>query len=235
MTKKTNKFPLLDYSAFISKYFVNFLDEVNLPYINKPKSSLKDQIKRLDTIKLTDKHDLITTAFIFNIEIKECFNRFLITIKLIDEIDTKNKQNKKDLLLYFVENFYNEYYIYTERVIKHLKTLKKKTIKKHIKLEIQKHLDEYVTNTSPKREIRNIHNHQKRYTDDKHGKLMLIDAFRSQSKPNDIENRWDKEFQIIKDEYSNTLNKEIVILYDVTNKTLNNICENIFNNVYEEL
>ena len=99
------------------------------------------------------------------------------------------------MLSYYVENFYNEFFIFTERVKKYLETIKNKIADKKERDELKGLVNAYLEATNKYRDIRNEHNHKKRYIDENFRKLGLIgmtDALK-------IENmnlpKWDEHYK----------------------------------------
>lgn len=150
-------------------------------------------------------------------EIRTSLWKLYITISKARKIRGTKTFTREQLLQYYYENYLNELYIYTERVLNIITYVEKKAEKLHLntfyKLLVgaRQSFNEAFVDI---RKTRNQHNHKERYKDSDFDRLKIIESIRITAYLTQKEK--DKMYYSIKKKYCKDMMNEVIELHKST-------------------
>jgi hypothetical protein len=174
-------------------------------------------LRKVQKAKLTEKEIFVEKLSIATNEITTSMWKLYITLTYVKNLRSNSLFSKEELLQYFYENYINELYIYTERILNIITLVEKKAEKLQIKPFYNLLVGarrSYIEICKQVRSIRNEHNHQLRFKDFNFDRLNVIKS--DLIKP--FITSKDKKiiYQNIKKKYLKEILNEIVIMHKMS-------------------
>jgi len=178
----------------------------------------------------TKRHLLIFDADNFIMELLQSFYRLRLSIKLTQELEYSDRTDMLERISYFEENFHNEYFIFTERMIRYLNTLKNEY--KKYKTDLKELADEYKNIFTNHRDIRNEHIHLKRSFSNNYYKTVITDIADRFEVKHELP-AFEEEYRKLQKENIEYMLKETSLLIKETNDLFLKF-EMVFQNIFNE-
>lgn len=170
-----------------------------------------------EKIKLSERDLFIERLCISINEITSSMVKIYMTMVYVRNLRHNKYYNKEEQLQYFYENYINEQYIYTERILNIISFLEKKVEKLHLdpyyKMLVNARQD-YKEICKSVREVRNEHNHRLRFTNYHFDRLKIIGSEHIRGLVPDKER--EKIYKSIKKKYVKEMFDEIVNMHKIT-------------------
>jgi hypothetical protein len=166
---------------------------------------------------ITEKDVFIEKLCVATNEVTSSLYKLYITMALVSKLRSNKMFTKEDLLQYYYENYINELYIYTERILNIITLVEKKAEKLQLKIYYNILVGArriYADICKDVRNIRNEHNHKIRFSDYHIARLKVIDS--ELIKPYISLNDKDKIYRIIKKKYCKEMLEEVISMYKMT-------------------
>lgn len=195
-------------------------------------------VKDTNNITLTKKDYYIADLFKCGKEIYDSYQRMEMTISLSKKIGSHRGFKKNELLNYYNENFINEFYIFTERVIQLMILIEKKAEK----LRLQKQYKVivglrklYIDSYKPPRSLRNTHTHYRRHLDPNFERLDTMVMYKDFTKDKQLDSYYEYTYRTIKRDHIKQLQKALETLHDTADKFLKPLKKVLMNDILPKL
>lgn len=219
----------------ITQYLFRNFDLSNLedlPTMIKKSYDDENTFKKLEKKLFKNKKQLlIRDSDNFIIELLQSFYRLRLSVKLTKELNCVDRTERLERISYYKENFHNEYFIFTERVIRYLNTLKNDY--KEYKNIINKLVNDFREIFITHRALRNDHIHMKRKFYNNYYKTVITDLAEKYEVNTDLPT-FDETFEKMKRENIDTMLEEMTFLCMNTDITLNDFAEHVFNKIIND-
>jgi len=199
-----------------------------------------EAIEKIEKIefKLNKKEMFLMEIYKYGEEVLKSYKRLNLTIKLMNG-DTRNNNFKKhDLLDYYLENFINETYIFTDRIFRIFILIEKKAEKLKLTNQyktlviLRKFYFEFVNNI---RDLRNFHTHQIRFKDVKTNRLGAIEHFNELVKERWLKGYTELIYSKTKRNCINALKKNLSALSNNTETILIPVNKILYKNILPKI